>query len=269
MSSVYNQKVRINYQVQGTGPPLVLHHSFGQSLAVWYDNGYVEALQEAYRLILIDSRGHGASDKPYSPAAYSLEARAADVAAVLDALGIDRTHYFGYSLGGWAGLGLAGYAPDRLHSLVIGGAQPYGQSMAPYRRLLQEGLERCLALLETAAGRSLPEMARYRFRQNDLRALRAAYANDRPDISQMLPAMRLPCLLFGGDQDPLLPAIQRCAAELPGAAFLSLPGLNHIQVGLQIKAVLPHLIDFLDEVQPLPVGLTQPVKQTPNPTPGR
>jgi pimeloyl-ACP methyl ester carboxylesterase len=248
---VYNQGVRINYQVEGAGTPLVLHHSFGQRLAVWSDNGCVEALKDAYQLIMIDSRGHGRSDKLFRPDAYSLEARAADVTAVLDELGVGQAHYFGYSLGGWVGFGLAKYAPERLRSLVIGGAQPYGQSMAPYRQMLQAGLKASLAQLERAAGRPLPEQVRHQFLANNAQALLAAYGNDRPDISEILPGMRMPALLFGGEEDSLYPAIERCAVELPNASLISWPGLNHIQLGVQLEVMVSPLRSFLAAVSTL------------------
>jgi pimeloyl-ACP methyl ester carboxylesterase len=73
-------------------------------------------------LVLIDVREHGGSDKPHEPeAAAGLVQRLADLVTVLDNLGIDRAHYFGYSLGGLFGLGLAKHAPDRIRSLSIGG----------------------------------------------------------------------------------------------------------------------------------------------------
>jgi pimeloyl-ACP methyl ester carboxylesterase len=53
------------------GQPLVHQHGFTDSLETWYDLGYVEALKSHYRLILIDARGHGASDKPREPDAYA------------------------------------------------------------------------------------------------------------------------------------------------------------------------------------------------------
>lgn len=251
MPTIQNNGVHINYQVEGAGSPLALHHGFSQSLETWYDNGFVEALKQAHQLILIDSRGHGASDKPRNPDDYSLEQRTADVVAVLDALGINQTHYFGYSLGGWVGFGLAQFAPHRLRSLTLGGAQPYGQSMAAYRDMLKEGLENCLALLEKAAGISLPDHVRQRFLKNDVGALLAAYGNDRPDISHILPAVSIPCLLFAGEEDPLHPLVKRCADELPGAGFVSLPALNHIQAGIQMKAMLPHLAQFLAKLDRL------------------
>jgi pimeloyl-ACP methyl ester carboxylesterase len=113
-----NRGVRIYYEVEGEGSPLVLVHGFTDGLEGWREYGYAAELKKEHRLVLIDARGHGRSDKPHDPeAAAGLERRPADVVAVLDDLGIDRAHYFGYSLGGWIGFGLAKYAP-RTHPLV-------------------------------------------------------------------------------------------------------------------------------------------------------
>src|SRR5208282_5062127 len=119
-----NQGIRIHYEVEGTGAPLVLQHGFTDSLETWYENGYVEALKRDYRLILVDARGHGASDKPHESSLYAMERRTADILAVLQDLDVRRAHYFGYSMGGWIGFGMAKYAPDRLKALIIGGADP-------------------------------------------------------------------------------------------------------------------------------------------------
>jgi pimeloyl-ACP methyl ester carboxylesterase len=90
MPDATNDGVRIHYEREGNGPPLVLQHGFTGSLEGWRDSGYVDALKSAYELILIDARGHGRSDKPHDPAAYTLDKRAADVLAVLDDAGIER-----------------------------------------------------------------------------------------------------------------------------------------------------------------------------------
>ena len=120
-----NRGVRIHYEVEGTGPPLVLQHGFTDSIGGWRQFGYVDALKGSYRLILLDARGHGASDKPRDPAAYDMALRASDVVAVLDELGVERAHYLGYSMGGRIGFDTARLALERLRSLLIGGAHPY------------------------------------------------------------------------------------------------------------------------------------------------
>jgi pimeloyl-ACP methyl ester carboxylesterase len=78
-----SQGLRLHYQVEGDGPPLVCQHGFGDSVESWYELGYVDALKDDYRLILIDARGHGASDKPHEPEVYSFQNVTADVVAVL------------------------------------------------------------------------------------------------------------------------------------------------------------------------------------------
>ena len=115
-----NNGVRIHYEVEGQGPPLVLVHWASGSTQDRRMFGYVDALKDKYQLILIDMRGHGKSDKPHDPAAYDAETQVLDIVAVLDDLGIDKANYFGYSLGGRLGWAIAKYAPERLQSLIIG-----------------------------------------------------------------------------------------------------------------------------------------------------
>lgn len=136
-----NNGVRIHYRVIGTGKPLVLHHGFTESIEDWLECGYVDALQCQHRLILMDARGHGRSDKPHDPVVYSLETRVRDVVAVLDAIGIKRAHYWGYSMGGWVGFGMAQFAPERVDQLVIGGQHPFARSMEHLRQMVRAGID--------------------------------------------------------------------------------------------------------------------------------
>jgi pimeloyl-ACP methyl ester carboxylesterase len=78
-----NDGVRIHYQIEGDGPPLVILHGFSDSMETWYELGYVNALNKSHQLILVDARGHGASDKPHDTAAYAKELMAADFVAEL------------------------------------------------------------------------------------------------------------------------------------------------------------------------------------------
>ena len=70
MPYVSNQGVRIYYEIEGSGPPIVLAHGISGSLEDWREVGWVESLRDRYRLILVDARGHGRSDKPHDPGAY-------------------------------------------------------------------------------------------------------------------------------------------------------------------------------------------------------
>ena len=105
MPHINNQGVRIHYQVEGEGPPLVLQHGGIDSIESWYELGYVDALKTAYQLILIDARGHGTSDKPHDVHAYGLQWVADDIRTVLDEQHLPKAHFWGYSMGGWIGFG--------------------------------------------------------------------------------------------------------------------------------------------------------------------
>ena len=117
-----NEGVRIFYEMEGIGAPLVLHHGLTGSHEGWSNlANYVDALKDKDQLILMDARGHGRSDKPHVPESYGMENMVGDVTAVLDELGIDEAHFWGYSMGGRIGLAAGKYAPDRFSSLIIGG----------------------------------------------------------------------------------------------------------------------------------------------------
>lgn len=120
-----NQGVRIHYETVGQGPPLIMQYGQYFPLEVWHYLNYVEVLKDHCRLILVDARGHGRSDKPYDPEAYRSGHRVKDILAVMDDLGLEKAHYMGYSSGGYLGFGIAQSAPERVHSLILGGTSPY------------------------------------------------------------------------------------------------------------------------------------------------
>jgi pimeloyl-ACP methyl ester carboxylesterase len=92
--------IRIHYEVTGTGPPLLLLHGQLGSGHAWRLAGYVDDLETDWRLITIDARGHGRSDKPTDPNAYHVSSMVADAIAVLDDLTIPSVVAFGWSMGG-------------------------------------------------------------------------------------------------------------------------------------------------------------------------
>ena len=112
--------LRLHYVEQGdpTRPALVLLHG-------WTDSGFSfspvrDALAAAHRVIALDLRGHGDSDRPLGP--YPLPALADDVVAFLDALGIDRASVVGHSLGSLIAQHVAARAPERVERLVLIGS---------------------------------------------------------------------------------------------------------------------------------------------------
>ena len=245
-----NGGVRIHFQVEGKGPALVLQHGFTESLVDWYEAGYVHALRSDYRLILIDARGHGLSDKPHHPDAYGLDRRVADVVAVLDALEIAKALFWGYSMGGWIGFGTAKYAQERFRALVIGGQHAYARSMEPLRQVVRRGIaeggEAFVAGMEEMFGPESAERKR-RLLSADLEAY-LALAQDRLGLEDILPTMPMPCCLYAGDMDSIYPKVEECSRHIRGATFFSLPGWDHCEAYARSQLVLPRITKFLKTV---------------------
>jgi len=242
-----NNGVRIHYRVIGTGKPLVLHHGFTESIEDWSECGYVDALQCQHRLILMDARGHGRSDKPHDPVVYSLETRVRDVVAVLDAIGIKRAHYWGYSMGGWVGFGMAQFAPERVDRLVIGGQHPFARSMENLRQMVRAGIDggadAFVAAFHKTFGPTEGAFAK-RLRAADLHAY-LALSQDRPALDELLPQMSMPCCLYAGDADGVFGQARSASERIPGAVFFSLPGLDHCEAFRRAELVLPRVVPFL------------------------
>jgi len=250
--------VRIHYEIEGDGlpgiAPVVCYHGFTGSLDEMYDFGYVEALSADRRLILIDARGHGASDAPHAPEAHHVEALAGDVLAVMDAEGLARPHFFGYSMGGRVGFGLARVAPERLLSLVIGGITPFAADPAKIDRRVatwRKGLAAIEPAMARGYGAAWTPAMRERFLANDLEAMVAFLAGLKTfDCEDVLPAMIMPCLLYAGENDTVFYDDMRCcASRVPGARWISLPDLSHLEVYVRSDLIVPHLRAFWGEVE--------------------
>jgi pimeloyl-ACP methyl ester carboxylesterase len=251
MPSANNAGVRIHYEVEGAGPALVLQHGFTQCLEDWSECGYVTALRSKYQLVLLDARGHGRSDKPHDEASYTLDHRAADVTAVLDVLDIERAHFWGYSMGGWIGFGLARYAPQRINALVIGGQHPFARNQAGFRQMIREGIgsggDAFITAFVKMAG-PISDAYAARLRAADLEAYLAA-AQDRVGMEDMLTGMAMPCCIYAGEADPAFAQTRSASEQIPNARFFSLPGLSHMQAFVESGRVVRQVVEFLDATQ--------------------
>jgi pimeloyl-ACP methyl ester carboxylesterase len=243
-----NEGVRIKYEVIGSGPPLLLHHGFGQRSNDWHRAGYVHALAASYTVILVDARGHGGSDKPYDKSAYTWPVQVFDIVTVLDRLDLTRAAYWGYSMGGEFGFGLALYAPERMSALVCGGASAHGSDIGTALHGI-DGTDPD-AFLEKLAARtgvsSINGDAKARFLENDLRALVAA-AQDRPSLEQVLPHIRIPCFLYAGEADKDLAEMKDSARRMTQATFNVFPDLDHRAAFDRADVVLPPAMHFLQQ----------------------
>ena len=220
----------LHYGLHGpeSGPPVVVVHGFASDYQLnWVGTRWQETLVDAgYRVIGLDCRGHGRSDKPHDPAAYSMAAMAADVRRLLDEVHAETAHYVGYSMGARIGLQAVLDFPDRLRSAVLGGIGASGavDDAEPIVRALRGGVA------ETASALSFQKFASARA-INDLDALAACMegmAQSAAVDPASLAAIRTPILLVVGERDEVARNAPRLAELIPSAELVMIPGRDHL-----------------------------------------
>lgn len=231
MPTLQSAGARIHYEVVGHGPPIVLVHGFALSFdANWRETGWVDFLVDAGREVVgIDCRGHGKSDKPHDPAAYSGNQMPDDVVAVMDTLDLQHADIMGYSMGGWIMLNLLLRHGSRFTSAVAGGAGLRSRAFDPVLRAA------VAAALETDDPLSIVDETARSMRRlaesggNDLRALAAMqHAERTPPDDAALKQLNLPMLVVVGDQDPVLNSAHQLALTVPNAELAVVPGADHL-----------------------------------------
>lgn len=249
--------IRIAYELVGEGAPLVLFHGSLTSRRVWQVYGFVDALRSDHQLILIDARGHGASEKPTTRDAYSMDRLVSDVIAVLDACEITRAAYLGYSLGGRVGFGLATHAPNRICALIAGGASHRPQRGALDRLIYPgcvdtietEGIEAFLGRWSERLGRPIGPAVAQTFLDSDPRMLVPflRQINREPGFDERVVArIQLPVLLFAGERDHERLADSRVAAALiPKAELFVVADGDHESTLASVGDVVPRVRAFL------------------------
>lgn len=260
MPDVISHGVRISYDVVGSGRSLMLLHGWCCDRSWWTEPGYVDELRGEYRLVNVDLRGHGASDKPHAPADYTAEALIGDVFAVADAEGLDRFAIWGMSYGGWIAWLAAAAEPERIPAIVCSGAwDPRAATEPPsepdeWDEALRRGGTSALVEqfeLEDAAAfdREFPPWARVVTLRADPEALLAAHS---PELwADGLPAADLasfpvPALLIAGDLEDPDDEAAEVAAMISNGQSLRLPGLGHGGGCAASELTVPTARAFLD-----------------------
>ena len=234
--------VRIRYVDQGVGPPVLLVHGLTASIETsWIDTGVLPDLAHDHRVIALDLRGHGKSDKPRDPRAY--EELGMDLIRLLDHLSIERAHVVGYSLGGIIAAKLLTLHPERFLSAVLGGAA-YRRSAseasdlaaeAAAREIEDTGVYRSL-LVSTAPTDEPPpsdELVRARSRRissaGDARAHAALMRSRRAFVvaDAEIATVRVPTLAIVGAADPALPRVRAMQRRWPGLEIAVVAGATH------------------------------------------
>lgn len=109
--------IAIHVRQWGTGTPLVMVHGLGGDSCLWREQ--IAAFSVSHRMVAIDLRGFGESDKPPQKDGYDIDSLTRDVASVVDQLGLQQCHFLGTSMGGFIGLTLALSRPELCRSLVL------------------------------------------------------------------------------------------------------------------------------------------------------
>jgi 3-oxoadipate enol-lactonase len=214
--------IEMAYRAWGTpaAPPMVLLHALGESAADWEDVAPVFA--EDWRVYAPDMRGHGRSGWPGE---YSLELMCADVAGLLDALGLGRVDLIGHSMGGAVGLLLAEQHPQRIARLVL------EDVMAPRPR-------------EVAVPSKPPGDPPYDW--DMVLAVRKQIDTPDPAWLQRLGGITAPTLVIGGGPDSHIPQnrVAELAQRIPASQLVTVPAghlIHRAEPDLFTDAVLTFL----------------------------
>jgi pimeloyl-ACP methyl ester carboxylesterase len=252
--------IRLHYEIEGSGPPLLLHLGAGADTELWHVAGYVEPLAKANTCILFDHRGHGKSDHPTTAAANHIDRYADDVAALVAHLGYSSVSYLGWSNAVHVGLKAADQHPNLFDALVLFG--PLGRPPSPEQLL--EQIEAFLAGLREKGWRYIldgmveaekfpvPEWFLDRVKATDIQPY-MAWQQARPDWDwsgwDAMPKITAPTLFIDGELEDPDDVMGEAASLMPHARRIRIADRHHINSFLHVEFVAPLVLDFLGGVR--------------------
>jgi pimeloyl-ACP methyl ester carboxylesterase len=222
--------IEIDYEVTGNGPTLLLSHGYGSTRHMW--DGQHHAFP-GWRVVSWDMRGHGQTDSPADPKAYSAALTVSDMRALLEDVGVERAVIGGLSLGGYVSLAFALAHPAMTRALVICDSGPGYRNAEARAGWNQRAFERAVSLegkgLDALARRSREtQQAVHRSAQGLAHAARGMLAQENSQVIDGLAGLRVPTLIVVGDQDqPFVAPSEYMAKKIPGARLAVIPGAGH------------------------------------------
>jgi pimeloyl-ACP methyl ester carboxylesterase len=240
-----NKGIRIHYEVAGPGHarPIVLVHGFASDYQLnWVGSRWQETLIGAgFKVIGLDCRGHGQSDKPHAEANYSVDLMASDVIGVLDHLAIDRAAYLGYSMGARIGLQVILDHPRRVTRAVLGciGSAGAIDHAAEIARAFRTG-----APTDDPIVQSFYKFASAR-PSNDMEALAACIVGLKADLNaDRLAKIGTPILIVVGDRDEIATGAAELVELIPTARLATVANRDHMSA-VPAREFKQAALDFL------------------------
>jgi 3-oxoadipate enol-lactonase len=252
--------IQINYELSGKkgAPVVVLSHSLSTNLLMW--NPQIDALNPYLQVLRYDTRGHGATEAPSG--SYTLELLAEDVIGLLDALGMDRVHFVGLSMGGMIGQCLGLNHPHRLMSLVLCGtasiipaeAQPVWQERLDKVRkkgmaaLSEETLERWFTPAFLRQNPPVVKLIREQILTTPVAGfIGCAEAIRRLNYLDQISGIKTPTLIMVGEDDPGTPvsASEAMHERITDSTLVVLPSARHLSNVEQTAPFNAALLKFL------------------------
>lgn len=213
-----------------SGDPVLLIHGFASTATVnWVHPGWLKTLGDAgYRVIALDNRGHGESDKPRDPEAYRPWVMAKDAIALLDHLGIPQAHVMGYSMGARISTFAALSDPERIRSLVLGGLGiGMTDGVGDWDPIADALVAPEIDAIDHERGRMFRLFAEQT--KSDRDALAACIRGSRDLVERAdLARIEAPTLVAVGTKDDIAGSPQELAALMPHATALDIPGRDHM-----------------------------------------
>jgi pimeloyl-ACP methyl ester carboxylesterase len=230
MATIKRDGVEIYYEVHGDGPPVLLSHGYSATSQMW--KGQLESLGASHRVITWDMRGHGQSDSPGDAAAYSEAATVDDMAAILDANGVDQAVIGGLSLGGYMSLAFYLKYPQRTRALMLFDTGPGYRNPKAREGWNETAYQRATRFeeqgLDALGGSAEVRVSQHRSAQGLANAARGMLAQFDSRVMEGLEHISVPTLvLVGANDTPFLAATDYMASKIPGASRVVIDDAGH------------------------------------------